>query len=69
MDPGVAIPILPSRDLNETRAFYERLGFHAAGWRVNDVDELYAEFRAAGLTISGTPRLRQTLGYARVFHH
>jgi catechol 2,3-dioxygenase-like lactoylglutathione lyase family enzyme len=93
MDPGVAIPILPSRDLNETRAFYERLGFHAAGWwpsefgyailrrgdlsmhffsfedvspdqnyaqcywRVNDVDELYAEFRDAGLTIRGTPRL------------
>jgi acyl carrier protein len=23
MDPGVAFPILPSRDLNETRAFYE----------------------------------------------
>jgi catechol 2,3-dioxygenase-like lactoylglutathione lyase family enzyme len=32
MDPGVAIPILPSRDLDETRAFYERLGFQAAGW-------------------------------------
>lgn len=32
MDPGIAIPILPSRDLNETRAFYERLGFQAAGW-------------------------------------
>lgn len=32
MNPGIAIPILPSRDLEETRAFYERLGFHAAGW-------------------------------------
>ena len=94
MDPGVAIPILPSRDLIETRAFYERLGFHAAGWwptefggyailrrgdlsmhffafedispdqnyaqcywRVKDVDALYKEFHAAGLTLSGTPRL------------
>jgi catechol 2,3-dioxygenase-like lactoylglutathione lyase family enzyme len=32
MDPGIAIPILPARDLEETRAFYERLGFQAAGW-------------------------------------
>ena len=32
MDPGIAIPILPSRNLDETRAFYERLGFQAAGW-------------------------------------
>jgi len=32
MDPGIAIPILPARDLRETRAFYERLGFAAAGW-------------------------------------
>lgn len=32
MDPGIAIPILPARNLNETRAFYERLGFQAAGW-------------------------------------
>ena len=29
---GVAIPILPARDLNETRTFYERLGSQAAGW-------------------------------------
>lgn len=94
MDPGVSIPILPARDLNETRAFYERLGFQAAGWwpnqfggyailvrgdlsmhffsfedispdqnyaqcywRVKDVDALYAEFQAAGLSRSGTPRL------------
>ena len=94
MDPGVSIPILPARDLNETRAFYERLGFQAAGWwpnqfggyailvrgdlsmhffsfedispdqnyaqcywRVKDVDALYAEFHAAGLSRSGTPRL------------
>jgi len=28
----VSIPILPSRDLAETRSFYERLGFEAAGW-------------------------------------
>ena len=32
MDPGLAIPILPARDLHETRAFYERLGFAAVGW-------------------------------------
>ena len=32
MNPGIAIPILPSRDLLETRAFYERLGFESAGW-------------------------------------
>ena len=94
MDPGVAIPILPARDLGETRAFYERLGFRAAGWwpnefggyailvrgdlsmhffafedispaqnyaqcywRVKDVDALYAECDAAGLSRSGMPRL------------
>ena len=94
MEPGVAIPILPARDLEETRAFYERLGFQAAGWwpttfggyailrrgdlsmhffsfeeispyenyaqcywRVNDVDALYEEFHAVGLSKSGTPRL------------
>lgn len=32
LEPGIAIPILPARDLGETRAFYERLGFSAAGW-------------------------------------
>jgi catechol 2,3-dioxygenase-like lactoylglutathione lyase family enzyme len=32
MEPGIAIPILPARDLVETRTFYERLGFQAAGW-------------------------------------
>jgi catechol 2,3-dioxygenase-like lactoylglutathione lyase family enzyme len=32
MKPGIAIPILPARDLPETRAFYERLGFTATGW-------------------------------------
>jgi catechol 2,3-dioxygenase-like lactoylglutathione lyase family enzyme len=32
VDPRVAIPILPARNLHETRAFYERLGFRAAGW-------------------------------------
>jgi catechol 2,3-dioxygenase-like lactoylglutathione lyase family enzyme len=95
MDPGVAIPILPARDLDETRAFYEQLGFQAAGWwpnefggyailrrgdlsmhfflfadispdqnyaqcywRVKDVDGLYAEFHATGLSKSGTPRLQ-----------
>ena len=94
MEPGIAIPILPARDLAETRAFYERLGFQAAGWwpttfggyailrrgdlsmhffsfedispdqnyaqcywRVNDVDALYAEFQAVGLSRSGIPRL------------
>jgi catechol 2,3-dioxygenase-like lactoylglutathione lyase family enzyme len=32
LEPGIAIPILPARDLGETRAFYESLGFRAAGW-------------------------------------
>ena len=32
MEPGIAIPILPARDLAETRRFYEGLGFRAAGW-------------------------------------
>lgn len=32
MQPGIAIPILPARDLTETRAFYERLGFETRGW-------------------------------------
>jgi catechol 2,3-dioxygenase-like lactoylglutathione lyase family enzyme len=32
LEPGIAIPILPARDLPETRAFYEGLGFRAAGW-------------------------------------
>src|SRR5919205_3743755 len=32
MGPGVAIPILPARDLDETRGFYERLGFRTTGW-------------------------------------
>ena len=96
MEPGIAIPILPARDLNETRAFYERLGFQAAGWwpkefggyailrrgdlsmhffsfedisphenyaqcywRVKDVDALYAEFHATGLSTSGIPRLER----------
>lgn len=32
MEPGIAIPILPARDLRETRAFYERIGFNTTGW-------------------------------------
>ena len=31
-DLGIAIPILPARDLVETRAFYEALGFRTTGW-------------------------------------
>lgn len=27
-----AVPILPSRNLDETRTFYERLGFQTTGW-------------------------------------
>lgn len=30
--PGIAIPILPARDLAETRKFYESLDFRVAGW-------------------------------------
>ena len=32
MNPGIAIPILPARDLIETRRFYERLNFEVVGW-------------------------------------
>jgi catechol 2,3-dioxygenase-like lactoylglutathione lyase family enzyme len=32
MEPGFAIPILPARDLEETRLFYEQLGFNTTGW-------------------------------------
>jgi catechol 2,3-dioxygenase-like lactoylglutathione lyase family enzyme len=32
MSLGIAIPILPTRDLRQTREFYERLGFTATGW-------------------------------------
>ena|SRR5688572_25842995 len=31
-NPGLAIPILPARSLDETRVFYERLGFAVVGW-------------------------------------
>jgi catechol 2,3-dioxygenase-like lactoylglutathione lyase family enzyme len=31
-EPGIAIPILPARDLLEIRDFYEALGFSVAGW-------------------------------------
>ena len=94
MEPGISIPILPARDLRETRAFYEVLGFRATGWwpdafggyailvrgdlsmhfflhpevsstenycgcywRVNDVNALYGEYDAVGLSRSGSPRL------------
>lgn len=36
MEPGIAIPILPARNLAEMRQFYERLGFTAAGWWPNE---------------------------------
>jgi hypothetical protein len=32
MEPGIAIPILPARDLRETRRFDEHVGFVATGW-------------------------------------
>lgn len=32
MTADTVAPILPARDLAETRAFYERLGFETAGW-------------------------------------
>ena len=37
-----AVPILPSRDLDETRTFYQRLGFHS----VDSADALYEEWAA-----------------------
>jgi catechol 2,3-dioxygenase-like lactoylglutathione lyase family enzyme len=36
VEPAIAIPILPARNLTETREFYERLGFTAAGWWPNE---------------------------------
>ena len=92
MNRGVSIPILPARDLAETRAFYERIGFETLGWwpdefgsyailtrsgiemhffrdpelkppkyahcywRVDNVDAIYREIRAAGVPEAGTPR-------------
>jgi catechol 2,3-dioxygenase-like lactoylglutathione lyase family enzyme len=60
-------PILPSRDLPATSAFYERLGFEEVGlWPdeylighlyVEDVDSLHAEFSRLGLPHEGIPRL------------
>jgi catechol 2,3-dioxygenase-like lactoylglutathione lyase family enzyme len=50
MEPGIAIPILPARDLHETRAFYERLGFHAAGWWPNEFGG-YAILRRGDLSM------------------
>jgi len=35
MDPGIAIPILPARDLSETRTFYERLKLEVRVWWPN----------------------------------
>lgn len=32
---GVAIPSLPMCEMRETQAFYEQLGFHTAGWRMD----------------------------------
>jgi catechol 2,3-dioxygenase-like lactoylglutathione lyase family enzyme len=32
MPNDLAVPILPARNLVETRAFYERLGFETVGW-------------------------------------
>jgi catechol 2,3-dioxygenase-like lactoylglutathione lyase family enzyme len=32
LEPGIAIPIVPARNLAETRTFYEGLGFRATGW-------------------------------------
>ena len=32
MESAISIPILPARDLGETREFYERLGFETRGW-------------------------------------
>jgi hypothetical protein len=43
MEPGIAIPILPARDLGETREFYE------CYWRVTNPDQLHAEASQAGL--------------------
>jgi catechol 2,3-dioxygenase-like lactoylglutathione lyase family enzyme len=50
MDTGISIPILPARDLAETRAFYERLGFHAAGWWPNEFGG-YAILRRGDLSM------------------
>ena len=45
--PERVAPILPSRDLHATSAFYERLGY----------EEVHAEYAALGLPAEGIPRL------------
>lgn len=68
MEPGIAIPILPARDLNETRAFYERLGFHAPGWWPN-VFGGYAILRRGDLSMHFFlfPRISPEQNYAQCY--
>jgi catechol 2,3-dioxygenase-like lactoylglutathione lyase family enzyme len=50
MEPDIAIPILPARDLAETRRFYEALGFRATGWWPEEFGG-YAILRRGDLTM------------------
>ncbi|MEP6550105.1 MAG: VOC family protein [Gemmatimonadales bacterium] len=50
MDPGLAFPMLPARDLGESRAFYERLGFRASGWWPDEFGG-YAILRSGDLEV------------------
>jgi len=43
-----AVPILPSRDLDETRTFYERLGFRMSGG-------IYDDYMLPSSTSSSSP--------------
>ena len=54
-----AVPILPSRDLRETLAFYERLGFENRGAPPEEWDYRMREFavvdRSGNLVRVGSP--------------
>jgi catechol 2,3-dioxygenase-like lactoylglutathione lyase family enzyme len=50
-----AVPILPSRDLRETLAFYERLGFRNAGAPPEEWDYLIVERGGIELHFFGEP--------------
>ena len=50
LEPDIAIPILPARDLDETRRFYEKLGFRATGWWPKEFGG-YAILRRGDLTM------------------
>jgi catechol 2,3-dioxygenase-like lactoylglutathione lyase family enzyme len=68
MDPALAIPILPARDLRETRGFYERLGFTATGFWPEEFGG-YAILVRGSLTMHffSYPGLLPTENYAQCY--